>query len=129
MNQIRAERRREKHAARKAEQYAKTGFKDRATYAPFTLPERTGSKPNGGYTAAELHQRAVERRDHKRMFEKFAREQIDASKEATKARRLDRKKARYAAYLSGCAKPQPVHHMHSAARRRLAADSSLPLAA
>lgn len=26
-------------------------------------------------------------------------------------------------------KPQPIHHMHSAARRRLAADSSLPLAA
>src|SRR5690554_86846 len=127
MTQTRAERRRGKHAAQKGEQYAKSGFRDRATYAPFTPHERTGSRHNGGYTESELHQRAVERRDAKRMIEKMVREQIEASKEATKARRAERKAARQAAI--DWHKPQPVHHMHSAARRRLAADSSLPLAA
>lgn len=129
MTQTRAERRREKHAAEKAAQYARTKFKDRAVYVPFSLPERTGSRHNGGYTATELHQRAVERRDQKRMVEKMVREQIDASKTARAIRRQEAKSARRSGYLAGCAKPQPVHHLHSAARRRLAADSSLPLAA
>lgn len=114
----RAERRREKHAASKAGQYAKSKFKDRAVYVPFSLPERTGSRHNGGYTAAELHQRAVVRRDHKRMVDKSVLKQIEASKEADKDRRRDAKLARREVYLAGCAKPQPVRHMHSAARHR-----------
>ncbi len=125
MTQTRAERRREKHAAKKAEQYAKTKFKDRAVYrCAVDLTPRRGydmfgnPKKGGPFSATELHQRAVERRDRKRMVEKMVREQIDASKEATKARKAGAKASRRAAYLAGCAKPQPVEHMHSAARVR-----------
>lgn len=121
MSATRAERRRDLKARTKATDYAESGFKDRAVYMPFVPSQRNGSRHNGGYTDEELHQRAVGRRDQRRMVEKLITEQAKASKEAARDRKAAAKAKRRALYLTACQKPQPVEYMHSAARRRLAA--------
>lgn len=122
MTQSRAEFRRSIKAAKKAVQYKRTGFVDRSTYqcaVPGPECDSNGNPLARPFSTAQLHQRAVERRDRKRMIEKLVAQQAEASKQADKERRAEKKAATRAAYLAGCAKPQPVEYMHSAARRRL----------
>ena len=120
MSAVRAENRRAQKSAQKAADYKESGFRDRATYQCAVQPvERAGSRHNGGYTAEELHQRAVGRRDAKQFIEKAIAEQAEASKQARTSRKAEAKAKARSAYLAACAKPQPIKYMHSAARRRL----------
>jgi len=126
----RAERRRDFKARVKATDYAESGFKDRSVYTPFVPTQRTDRRgfdtngnplPSGPFTADELNQRAVSRRDQRRMIEKLIAEQAKATEEAAAARKASVKTKRRIAYLAACQKPQPVKYMHSAARQRVAA--------
>lgn len=128
MSATRAERRREFRARVKATDYAESGFKDRSVYRPEPVTIRTGSLHNGAYTADELHQRAVARRDQRRMIDKLIAEQAKAAAEGATARKAAAKTKRRIAYLAACQKPQPVKYMHSAARKR-AATQELAIAA
>jgi hypothetical protein len=123
----RPEARRIKSADLKSDQYQRTGFRDRAVYRQFALPTRSGTRHNGGYTEAELHQRAVERRDINRMVDKMTRDRVDAGKAADKARKQETRRKRLALYLEGCRRPQPAKFMHSSARNR--AEFAMQLAA
>lgn len=121
MTQTRAEVRREKRAAEKAAQYARTGFADQSKYQPAPQPNRNGSRHNGGYTPQELHRRALDRQERTRMVKRFVTERQEASREADKDRRKEAKRSRLERYFDGLKKPQPTKYKHSAARQRKAA--------
>lgn len=126
MSATRAERRRDLKARQKTTGYAESGFKDPAVYKPFTPTQRTDRRgfdangnplPSGPFTVGELHQRAVERRDRRRMIEKLVAEQAKATSEARAERKVAQRAAARKAYLAACGKPLPIKYLHSAARR------------
>ncbi len=117
----RADRRRALAAAIRKFDYAKSGFIDRAIYAPFVPAER-----HPPFTVAEIMGRAVQRRDMRRMIENIQTERLEAVKIGDRERRQKIRAARREVYLAGCAKPQPWKYAHSSGHREAA---TLPMAA
>lgn len=129
----RAERRRAAKASARAEQYEKSAFADNAIYI-----EPVRSERHPPFTLQQLHQRAVVRRDRttarftilagvvsKHELARLVDSRAPHANRSTAERRhFDRSKdreRRRASYRRGTERAQPIQHMHSASRLRLAA--------
>jgi hypothetical protein len=129
----RADRRRAAKAEQKRADYAKSGFVDRAAYHPLAFWKQRPGKDR--FTPEQIDARAQARANHRIRFFEVASHHISqnellrlmdtraphANRSTPDRKHLDRsasdKRARDL-YLAGLARPQPIHHMHSVARRR-----------
>lgn len=119
----RAERRRIEAEARRAKRYGKSGFIDRAVYAPNSVkPQRPGKER---FTPDQLQQRAIERRDfYRRLAQAYGRPQTNRAPHAPtgtpERRHKDRSDAKAraeAAFLAGLKKTQPKKYLNASRRR------------